>query len=330
MSRATLILPGVFIAFAVITWAAPRIEAAHITVKTVHLTEHKISTTTTKSRRSRLQVAVPSAVRFRSIRDRGLLVKVWLNGTGPYTFAIDTGAGITLIGEDTVAAAGLSVRSGQQHLRIGGLSRSSVFSDRETVIDRLALGEPENFLPARNQAAIVSRLPAGIAGILDPTEFYSPLGYSIDMPGSIIEALDPKVDALSTKRQPAGGTVIPWVREPESSRPFVRLGDGRLALVDTGSGFGLAVVDTVTEGRSRRRAEDVRDLGGGIIQSRRVGPSTVSIGSLVLRNVPTDVLSGAEKGAPVILGRDALYPFRITFDPLNRLIEIAPRSEDGG
>jgi hypothetical protein len=50
----------------------------------------------------------------------------------------------------------------------------------------------------------------------------------------------------------------------------------------------------------------------------------VSIGSLVLEKVPTDILIGAHEGAPVIIGRDALYPFRLTFDPASRLIEIAP------
>jgi hypothetical protein len=46
---------------------------------------------------------------------------------------------------------------------------------------------------------------------------------------------------------------------------------------------------------------------------------------MALRNVPTDLVYGAEMGAPIILGRDALRPFKLTFDPLNRLISISPR-----
>jgi hypothetical protein len=45
---------------------------------------------------------------------------------------------------------------------------------------------------------------------------------------------------------------------------------------------------------------------------------------MALRNVPTDILYGVGAGAPILLGRDALRPFRLTFDPLNRLIQIAP------
>ena len=106
----------------------------------------------------------------------------------------------------------------------------------------------------------------------------------------------------------------------------MRLGDNRLALIDTGSGIGLGLTyDAIVSPNNRRsQNQTVRDLGGSSIQTRRVAPSTVSIGSLVLEKVPTDILVGAHQGAPVIIGRDALYPFRLTFDPVSRLIEIAP------
>jgi hypothetical protein len=53
----------------------------------------------------------------------------------------------------------------------------------------------------------------------------------------------------------------------------------------------------------------------------------VSIGTLVLNGVPTDVLTGVAPGTPIILGRRALFPFRITFDPLSRLISFEPTEE---
>jgi hypothetical protein len=68
----------------------------------------------------------------------------------------------------------------------------------------------------------------------------------------------------------------------------------------------------------------VRDLGRGNIRARRVAPVTIQIGSLVLRRIPTDLLSGAASGAPVLLGRDALRPFEISFDPVSRLIRLLP------
>src|SRR2546423_15556923 len=43
--------------------------------------------------------ALPAPVRFREESGRGLLVRAWVNGAGPYTFALDTGAGANIISE---------------------------------------------------------------------------------------------------------------------------------------------------------------------------------------------------------------------------------------
>jgi hypothetical protein len=130
---------------------------------------------------------------------------------------------------------------------------------------------------------------------------------------------------------PPGGAIVPWLSEAGSRRPFVMLNGTRRALIDTGSEFGLAlsaeaasVIGILNDGRGRSR-DGVRDIGGGQIGARRIAPATINIGQLVLRGVPTDLLLGAHAGAPILLGRDALQPFQLTFDPLNRLIRIAPR-----
>lgn len=122
-----------------------------------------------------------------------------------------------------------------------------------------------------------------------------------------------------------------WVRESGSHRPFVKLGDGSLALVDTGSAFGLALNENQVVSRSSHRDDNARtshDLGGGRVQSRRISPQTVNIGALVLNGVPTDVLTGVAPGTPIILGRRALFPFKITFDPASRLIAFEPTERD--
>ena len=97
-------------------------------------------------------------------------------------------------------------------------------------------------------------------------------------------------------------------------------------MIDTGSGFGLAVNgrDAIIRGDpGGNPPTEARDIAGGAINSRRVSPTKISIGELVLQRVPTDILFGVEDDAPVILGRDVLYPFKITFDPQRRLIEFA-------
>jgi len=320
--RATLRKVSVFlIALAAIIWAASTFEAARLSAAgRVH------------SRIKHPEVLVPSSsvpqpVRLREEKRRGLLAETWINGRGPYRFVVDTGAGISLVSDQLVAETGIRVNNGRRTV-ISGMSGRGTVSTREAVIDQIALGYHDNFLP-RQIRVLVAPVPQGIDGILDPTEAFAPLGYSIDFPNLQLRAFDPKSSGLKLRNQPPDGTTVRWIRDRESSRPFVRLGDGRLALLDTGSGLGLGIRDPNSsnhEGRSRD--ERIHDLGGGTVQVVRVAPSTVTINALVLRGVPTDILRGVAVDTPVILGRDALFPFRITFDPLNRLIEIAPAREN--
>jgi hypothetical protein len=166
--------------------------------------------------------------------------------------------------------------------------------------------------------------PGDIDGLFDPTEGYWPLGYVIDLPGRELSAFDPQVSPLRSGYEPVGGAVVPWARDAYGRRPYVMLDDGQKALLDTGSEFGLALSDNSPYDSRRSSTRPVRDVGGGTISARRVAPTTVAIGSLALRGVPTDLVTGTERGAPVLLGRAALRPFRISFDPISRLIEIAP------
>ena len=261
--------------------------------------------------------------RFRLDKASGLLVETWINGAGPYIFAIDTGAGVNLISDRLVREARLPVNA-IRPTQLGGLTGVKGSTSRAAVINQLALGRSGNPVASRQTALIVT-LPVAVDGILDPTTVYAPSGYTIDFPNETIEPFD---GSLQGRQAPAGGAIVPWTRRDGGKAPFVRLQDGRVALVDTGSGFGLAVNgrDAIIVGSNHSRANAVvsRDIGGGNISSRRVAPTTVSIGELELRSVPTDVLCGVETNAPVLLGRDALRPFRITFDPRRRLIEFKP------
>jgi Aspartyl protease len=271
-------------------------------------------------------------ISLRDDREHGLLAKAWINGAGPFVFAIDTGAGASIVNRRVVAEARLQVTKARTPL-VGGLSTSPISSDQEARINGLALGNPGNRVPGQVVAAVVPNLPRAIDGILDPTEVFSAYGFSVDLPNRELRVLDASSQRLSMNQQPRDGAVVPWVRERGSHRPFVKLGDGSLALVDTGSGFGLALNErqVVSRGPVAPRSDDSRinqDLGGGRVQSRRISPQTVNIGALVLNGVPTDVLSGVAPGTPIILGRRALFPFRITFDPVARLIAFEPVEQD--
>jgi len=248
------------------------------------------------------------------------LASVWLNSTGPFTFAVDTGAGTTLISPRVAGASHLKVRSASGR-SIAGLSGRGVAVD-EAIIQSLAVGDRDNLFPGSSDGVVTTGLPAEIDGVLDPTQAFSPLGYVIDIPRLELSAFDPQTRPLSTDNQPPEGAVVPWLRERESRRPFVQLDNGDRALIDTGSSLGLAIRDLPSANHTN--ASIARDVGGGQIVARRGRPTTVAIGALMLRNVPTDFISGAEADAPVLIGLSALRPFRLAFDPVHHLIEITP------
>lgn len=274
--------------------------------------------------------ALPSSVSLRESGGRGLLVRAWVNGAGPFTFSLDTGAGATILSQRAAAAARVEVEAdGGRGIELGGLSGATRGGARKAFVRTLALGSRENEVPARGLFVVAPGLPEGLDGVLDPSEAFPSLGFTIDMRAGELSFFDPRTRPLRASDAPPEGAVVAWLTDGRSRRPFVMLSEGRRALVDTGSGFGLAVDEEAaralgviqTGGRGRLGR---RDIAGGEIHSRRVRAATVSVGPLVLRGVPTDLLLRAEKGAPVILGRDALRPFRLAFDPLSRLVMLDP------
>ena len=296
MSKASIAIALTILSVATVGWAVPKQGTA-------------------PQRVQRLRSAnVVAPIRLRDERERGLLAEGWINGAGPFVFAIDTGAGVSLVSRDVVERARLSTTRSRRPL-VGGLTDAPISSDQETKISGIELGTRDNRVPGAFTAAVVNSLPGSIDGVLDPTEVFKPFGYSVDLPNHELQVLDASY-SLRLTDAPRDGAVVRWVGR---DRPFVRLSDGRLALLDTGSRLGLAL-----SGGRAVRGDTIHDLGGGTIQSRRIEPQTVSIGALVLNKVPTDLLTGVAPGTPIIIGRSALFPFKITFDPTSRLIAFEP------
>lgn len=294
-----------------------------------HSTRTTVSTVKARPLAAGQGARQPSPVGLREDGGRGLLVRVWVNGAGPYTFAVDTGAGANIISPRVAGEARVEVEAGGRGIEVGGLSGMTAGGGQKAFPRSIALGSRDNTIPARGLSIVAAGLPSDLDGILDPTEAFSPLGYVIDMPRGELRAFDPRVQPVRRGDAPRDGAVVPWLTDGRSRRPYVMLEGGQRALLDTGSGFGLAVDEAAarslginaSEGRERAGA---RDIAGGEVSSRRVRSATVSVGPLVLRGVPTDFITRAEKGAPILLGRDALRPFRLTFDPASRLIMFEP------
>ncbi len=329
---------ALLIALVSITWAVPLDGAAHLSER--ETVESRSSTGAQSTNRGATSLAreggktwpagtLPRAVRLRQNSGRGLMIQTWINGTGVYSFAVDTGAGATIISERVARAANVEFGRGRATV-MTGMSGTGSAAGREARVRSLAIGDERNLLPSQGAVVVTSGLPPDLDGVLDPTEGFWPLGYSIDMRRGELSAFDPRTTPLRTGDAPRGGAVVQWIFERGSRRPFVMLDGGRRALIDTGSEFGLAISESaagggiINAGRMGRDRDGVRDIAGGRISARRVAPTTVQIGSLVLRSVPTDLLSGVVDGSPVLLGREALQPFYLSFDPLHRLILITP------
>ena len=117
------LVPLLFITLVQAVWAAPSLGAAHR-----HYRELTSRQATQRRQESGQELLVqqasdrlPAPVSFRVVRDRGLLVDAWINGSGPYTLAIDTGAGSTIISARLAEALDISTNSGRR-ISLSGLS----------------------------------------------------------------------------------------------------------------------------------------------------------------------------------------------------------------
>jgi hypothetical protein len=266
------------------------------------------------------ELKVPHPVSFRDVSGRGLIVKTWINSAGPFSFAIDTGAGATLLSPGVAEEARVTIKNSRAN-SIAGLSGTRVPA-QDASIQSLAIGDRENYLPAKGAVLVIGGLPRDLDGVPDTTDVFSPLGYFVYLPQRELAAFDPRNTPIRMNEQPAEGAVVPWLREGRGRRPFVMLDNGDRALLDTGSSLGLALRDPDSN-EQKSPVYAVHDVGGGQISSRRVAATTIAIGGLTLRRIPTDLVSGTEADAPVLLGLTALRPFRLKFDPVHHLIEIA-------
>jgi len=251
---------------------------------------------------------------------RGLCVTAWVNDAGPFTFVLDTGAGLTLLSPHVAARAG--VRETGRAFCIYGTGNAAGRVQQLVTAQTLALGQRDNRLPRVGRMAVMETLPPDVDGILDPTEVFADIGYELDFPNRTLAPL--------TLRPGQGGTVVRWLPEANGKRPFVQINGREPALIDTGSGFGLAVpaAKAATFGIRPEvpvAARRLQDIMGSTFQVTRVSPVSVWLDRLHLERIPTDLLHGTAPATPLLLGRDALRPFRIAFDMRQRsLIFVLP------
>src|SRR5437588_12726345 len=74
-------------------------------------------------RMNETKVSLPHPAAFREVSGRGLLITTWINSQGPFTFAIDTGAGATRLSQRVAEEAGDNPSRGRPY-SVAGLRRA--------------------------------------------------------------------------------------------------------------------------------------------------------------------------------------------------------------
>ena len=69
-------------------------------------------------------------IRFRDEGGAGLVVTGWINGAGPFAFAIDTGADVSIVSSRVARSAGLSVNKSKRSI-VAGLSNAPIAATEE-------------------------------------------------------------------------------------------------------------------------------------------------------------------------------------------------------
>jgi predicted aspartyl protease len=250
---------------------------------------------------------------FRLAEQGGILVAVMLNGTGPFTMAIDTGANHSAIAED------VAIRIGAPAIAQAIVTSSAGTRMRTLVrVERLAFGP----ITAGADATVLPRDALAAMGAFDGVigqDVLAALRYTIDFDRRQIAWHDQPASVAGSRavltmtfdygrflvELPQRGSVLRLVPDSGAGGLILFQGAGRVLpdLVGPRAGIGL----TTFEGRIDAESVRVREL---------------LIGSSTLRNLPAVVVDRAGNRPADGDGLLPLHLFnRVTFDgPARRLI----------
>ena len=252
-----------------------------------------------------------------------ILVKTTVNGSGPFTFILDTGATETVVTPPTARRAGIA---GGAEPGLVGHGRARVVAVGEVAVTNLPV------LIVDPPQALSLRLDKGInyGGILGYT-FLSPQVTTIDYRQKWIAFAPAAAASAGNPRLAAGGgaSEVPFVLRDHLIHvaAFVN-GRGPLTfLLDTGSAevvllpkaqqaIGLAVSDP--------RSDGVRF---STLERLRVGSAEVINVPAIVQRPPQEAALGLTYDG--IVGYPFLSHFRVVIDYHARLITLLPQAEAG-
>lgn len=172
-----------------------------------------------------------------------IIVPVFLNGSGPYNFILDTGAGHCIITDpQLVDSLGLSRGKSIAIKGPGSMPAVEAYLVHSVVVNMDGLTSlPLTFSAFNEDPFLISEyLGVRVHGILG-YEFFSSFAVEIHFDGSYLKVYDPDRIKINRKWQP-----VPLIIE--KNKPFIRartISDADtnniLMLLDTGAGFPISV-----------------------------------------------------------------------------------------
>jgi len=265
-----------------------------------------------------------------SLKGAHILTSVRVNGRGPYTFFLDTGAGASCLNAALAESLGLPSAGAVEARGVSGSTTVSYVR-----VDSLAIGGAtllSQTLVALPLEEIGTLMEASIDGILG-YDFFSRFAVRIDYEKKIVSLAAP--DAFTP---PAGVEPLPITLE--SNVPAVRgVVNGRhdgLFRIDTGSGSSLDLHGPfVAEHRlletARRVAHRPFAGVGGVVVSAVARLDTFAIGPYVMRDLVTghsEVTEGvfASTSYAGNIGGGVLRRFTVTLDYEGKRIFLEPNA----
>jgi predicted aspartyl protease len=250
------------------------------------------------------------------VAGRVLLVNAMINGQGPFSLILDTGASETVLTPSVATQLGMKLRATSTTQKRGVVASLSV-GGAELKGVSVYVFDPPQALPLRLNSGV------NYHGILGYT-FLSAFETSIDYAGrkAMFRPAVGKAAVIAT----AGGTVLPM--EVRNNLIYVKGtvgGKGPLTLVvDTGSAEVL-VTPAAAKAIGLRAEGATNQAGVGFARA------DVAIGSAVVSQVPCIIaIPGQDRYAAVtyhgILGTPFLSHFTVIFNYARKTVELLPSS----
>jgi hypothetical protein len=252
-------------------------------------------------------------------------IQVSLNGTGPYTFVVDTGAGVAVINEDLAKTLDLPVVGSTE---VGSPMGTAPIKADSLAIATMTLGEvvvkgAAGIAMNLNQIFAPMKAPDGIlaaASIEDHLLTINfPEGYVVLHPGAL-----PPAD---------GGRILEYQEQNVVPRVSLSVaGEPVMATLDCGAPAGLSLPTSYVDKLPLAAAPQVSGRGRTvdaefeIVSSELLG--TIELGSIRIHN-PTISFNGRSETANIGMG--ILRDYSVTIDRTNRRIAFdRPTDSDGG